>query len=244
MATSDPIAEIIGDYRAFAAMQRDRLLARGIDIAPYPLSHLAVRVADWDLYVHQRTLLERHARANRENVWNGRPISLIVLAEPLDVLDGTPVSRIELIPPVHQRVYRMGLEHLGVVVGEEFDEFSRVHRAALTGQQFQSPDVEPVYVLFEDFTHVKFYRRSFFDVVEDEEGRFDGFIHVDDWVPQRLSPPPARTRCRGDLGGCRATRLSAAPAFRKVPPRSRSKIEGGVAARGASLHRPLGLAST
>jgi hypothetical protein len=51
VATSDPIVEIIGDYRAFAAMQRDRLLARGIDIAPYPLSHLAVRVADWDLYV-------------------------------------------------------------------------------------------------------------------------------------------------------------------------------------------------
>ena len=72
VATSDPIAEIIGDYRAFAAMQRDRLVARGIDIAPYPLSHLAVRVADWDLYVHQRTLLERHARANSENLWNGR----------------------------------------------------------------------------------------------------------------------------------------------------------------------------
>jgi predicted metalloenzyme YecM len=35
-----------------------------------------------------RTLLERHAVANRENVWNGRPISLIVLAEPLEVLDG------------------------------------------------------------------------------------------------------------------------------------------------------------
>ena len=69
----------------------------------------------------------------------------------------------------------MGLEHLGVVVGEEFDEFSRVHRAVLTGQQFQSADVDPVYVLFEDFTHVKFYRRSFFDVVEDEEGRFEGF---------------------------------------------------------------------
>jgi len=39
-----------------------------------------------------------------------------------------------------------------------------VHRAALTGQQFQSRNVQPVYVLFEDFTHVKFYRRSFFDV--------------------------------------------------------------------------------
>ena len=47
-----------------------RLVARGIDIAPYPLSHLAARVADWDLCVHQRTLLERHAKTNRENVWN------------------------------------------------------------------------------------------------------------------------------------------------------------------------------
>ena len=41
-------------------------------------------------------------------------------------------------------------------------------------------------MLFEDFTHVKFYRRSFFDVVEDAEGPFKGFTHVDDWVPQRL----------------------------------------------------------
>jgi predicted metalloenzyme YecM len=183
---SDAVAEIIGDYRAFAEMQRDRLSDRGIDITPYALSHLCVRVPDWDLYVHQRTLLERHARTNRENFWNGRPISLIVLSEPLHVLDESPVSRIELIPPVHQRVYRMGLEHLGVVVGEGFDEFSREHRAVLTGQQFQSADIDPVYVLFEDFTHVKFYRRSFFDVVEDELGPFQGFVHVEDWVPQRL----------------------------------------------------------
>ena len=46
----------------------------------------------------------------------GRPISLIVPAEPLEVLDGKAVPLIELIPPVHQRVYKMGLEHLGVVV--------------------------------------------------------------------------------------------------------------------------------
>ena len=72
------LEDIIGDYRAFAAQQRDRLPTRGIDIAPYALSHLAYRVPEWDQYVHVRTLLERHAVANRENVWNGRPISLIV----------------------------------------------------------------------------------------------------------------------------------------------------------------------
>ena len=152
----------------------------------YVLSHLAFRVPEWDQYVHVRTLLERHAVANRENVWNGRPISLIVPAERIEVLDGKAVPLIELIPPVHQRVYRMGLEHLGVVVGDELDEFSRAHRAVLTGQQFQSANIDPVYVLFEDFTHVKFYRRSFFDVVEDEQGRFEGFTHVDGWVPQQL----------------------------------------------------------
>ena len=182
----DPVGEIIGDYRRFAAMQHERLLARGIDIGPYGLSHLAVRVPEWDQYVHLRTLLERHATANLESVWNGRPISKIVLAEPLEVLGGKIVSDIELIPPVHQRVYRMGLEHLGVVVGDDFDAFSRDHRDALTGQQFQSAEVDPCYVLFEDFTHVKFYRWSLFEAIRRAGGVFEGFVHVDDWVPQRL----------------------------------------------------------
>jgi predicted metalloenzyme YecM len=185
----DAIENIIGDYRAFAAQQRDRLATRGIDITPYELSHLAYRVPDWDQYVHVRGLIERHAVTNRENVWNGRPISLIVLAEPLEVLDGKVLPLIELIPPVHQRVYKMGLEHLGVVVGDTFDAFVAAHKPVLTGQQFQGPNStpDPVYILFEDFTHVKFYRLSLKASVELDAGPFeDGFHHVDDWVPQRL----------------------------------------------------------
>jgi hypothetical protein len=185
---TDPIADIIGDYRAFVEQQRDRLLARGIDIAPYALSHLAFRVPEWDQYVRVRTQLERHASANSESVWNGRPISIIVLSEPLEVLDGKVVPDIELIPPVHQRVYKMGLEHLGVVVGDTFDLFVEAHKPVLTGPQFQGPssNPDPVYILFEDFTHVKFYRDSLRAAVVLQGGRFDGFKHVDDWVPQRL----------------------------------------------------------
>jgi predicted metalloenzyme YecM len=184
----DPIADAIGDYRAFTVLQRDRLAARGIDIAPYQLSHLAVRVPEWDQYVQLRTILERRAVANRENLWNGRPISLIILAEPLRVLDGQVIPMIELIPPVHQRVYKMGMEHLGVVVGDTFDAFVEAHKPVLTGQQFQGPNStpDPVYILFEDFTHVKFYRLSLRASVELYGATFDGFHHVDDWVPQRL----------------------------------------------------------
>ena len=186
---TDPIEDIIGDYRGFAAQQRDRLATLGIDIAPYGLSHLAYRVHEWDEYVRVRGLIERHAVANQENVWNGRPISLIIPTESLEVLDGKVVPLIELIPPVHQRVYKMGLEHLGVVVGESFDAFVETHKPVLTGQQFQGPNStpDPVYILFEDFTHVKFYRRSLRASVELDAGPFDdGFHHVDDWVPQRL----------------------------------------------------------
>jgi len=185
---ADPVQDIIGDYRAFATMQRDRLAARGIDITPYRFSHLAYRVPEWDQYVHVRSLLERHAMASSENVWNGRPISMILLAQPLDALDGATVPLIELIPPVHQRVYRMGLEHLGVVVGDTFDAFVEAHKPVLTGQQFQGPTStpDPVYILFEDFTHVKFYRLSLRASVELQGARFDGFRHVEDWVPQRI----------------------------------------------------------
>ncbi len=35
---AEPIEDIIGDYRAFAALQRDRLAARGIDITACGLS--------------------------------------------------------------------------------------------------------------------------------------------------------------------------------------------------------------
>src|SRR4029079_5112933 len=114
---TDPVEDIIGDYKAFAAQQRDRLLARGIDITPFTLSHICYRVAEWDEYVRVRGLLERHAVANRERVWNGRAMPLIVFDQ-LQGLDSQAAQRIELIPPVHQRVYKMGCEHLGVVVGE------------------------------------------------------------------------------------------------------------------------------
>ena len=39
---TDPIADIVGDYRAFAAQQRDRLATRGIDIAPHAFYRLSL----------------------------------------------------------------------------------------------------------------------------------------------------------------------------------------------------------
>ena len=113
-------------------------------------------------------------------VWNGRAISKLLLREPIFVQPGLPVSLIELIPPPHQNVYQMGLEHVGIVVTDDFEAFAAAHAAAFTGRQYQSEICQPWYIAFEDHTNVKFYDLSLHDVVVAEGRPFDGFHHAID----------------------------------------------------------------
>ena len=85
------------------------------------------------------------------------------------------------------------LEHRGVVVGDTFDTFVETHKPVLTGQQFQGPNStpDPVYILFEDFTHVKFYRLSLRASVEL------------DAVPFEDGPVPVRTGSRQNMPSSR-----------------------------------------
>ena len=175
--------DTIGDYQAFFSLQFGRLNNIHIDISGHELSHLAYRTETYNEYLRTRERIEKHCKSNIEKVWNGRPISIMQIEEPLDLGEGFEVRMIELIPPVHRRVYKMGLEHVGVVIGDSVDEFSRKHRAELTGQQFQSELCEPYYVtFFDDFTMVKFYRIPLLEVCERERGRrYEGFSHVENW---------------------------------------------------------------
>lgn len=175
--------DIIGDYQAFFSLQFRRLCDLDIDISGYEISHLAYRTKSNKEYLQTRERIERYCTSNIENVWNGRPMSIMQLEAPLDLGAGFEVGVIELIPPLHRRVYRMGMEHFGVVIGDSVDEFCRKHRAALTGQQFQSEECEPYYVtFFDDFSAVKFYDRSLLTICESQHKRsFDGFSHVENW---------------------------------------------------------------
>ena len=177
--------DIIGDYQAFFELQRARLRDLRIDISGCRMSHLAYRTETYDDYLRTRAEIEQHCTSNIENIWNGRPISIMQLDEPLNLSSDFEVRVIELIPPIHRRVYKMGMEHFGVVIGDSVDDFSRKHRSALTGQQFQSDECEPYYVtFFEDFTMMKFYRNPLLEICESQHGRsFEGFSHVEKWNP-------------------------------------------------------------
>jgi predicted metalloenzyme YecM len=175
------IDDLLGDYGHFFAQQKNRLTDLGISIEGYSISHLAYRTQSYDEYLAVRDALEALCRANVENVWNGRPISKMLLAEPLTLGDGATTELLELLPPPHRSTYQMGFEHLGVVVGETVDDFALQHRKVLTGQQYQNEVCEPYFVTFEDHTSVKFYHYSLHDVIVKDGHRFDGFHHASDW---------------------------------------------------------------
>ena len=173
------LADLIGDYQGFYRKQMRDLQAARIDIEGCDVSHLAVRVATYPEYLRVRDSLERHSLANVENIWNHRPISKLLLQTPLTLAADTDVSLVELIPPVHRTTSVIGLEHIGVVMGEGLDEFAATNKHQLSGQQYQGQHCEPYFITFSDGTSVKFYRNSLRYVCESEGQVFDGFYHAD-----------------------------------------------------------------
>jgi hypothetical protein len=84
-ANADHVGAAIGDVKAFFVLQAQRCADLGIDVADFPIGHVAHRSRTWREYVATRDELERVASANVENVWNGRPISKLLLEQPVSV---------------------------------------------------------------------------------------------------------------------------------------------------------------
>lgn len=171
------VQALLSDIPEFERRQAAKCRAVGIETRDLAFSHVAIRCRTWGEYIDVRDELEALSVANLENVWNGRPISKLMLESPIEIAGGRAVPLIELIPPFHQRVYPMGLEHVGYVVGASFDAFARRHSSVLTGQRFQSDVCRPVYIRFDDYSHVRFYAESMRDACIREGARFDGFTH-------------------------------------------------------------------
>jgi predicted metalloenzyme YecM len=176
------ISQVLGDCSGFYLQQARRLLNIGIDIDGLAVSHLAFRTETLVEYLDIRRQLESLCSANVENTWGGRPISKLLLEKPLQLSQSASTVLIELIAPEHQdicqNVYKMGLEHVGIVIGETFADFGKTYAHLFTGQQDQGPYCQPYFITFHDNTTVKFYRRSLHDVCVLEGKRFDGFYHV------------------------------------------------------------------
>jgi predicted metalloenzyme YecM len=170
LSATRQLQALLGNYKAFFADLKKRIVGAGIDIHGCPVSHIAFRTASFAEYSGVRDALRQFCSREVENKWNGRLINKLLLDQPL-VLDADfHVFLIELIPPRHQREYPMGLEHVGIVIGESFDAFTESHNEVLTGRQDQGPYCQPAFITFDNNRTVKFYRYGLKDVVE-MEGR-------------------------------------------------------------------------
>jgi len=185
------IDQILGSCSEFYARQIRRLLDLGIDVRDRAVSHVAYRTETLAEYLEIRQELEPFCSANVENMWGGRPISKLLLRMPFSLSPESVTPLIELIPPPHpdiyQSVYKLGLEHVGIVIGETFAEFGNAYAHVFTGQQDQNesdpdgntyPFRQPYFITFPDDSAVKFYKISLQDICILEGRRFDGFYHT------------------------------------------------------------------
>ncbi len=170
--TDQHMKDILGDYESFFRKIEQRLAQLGIEIKGRELSHLGFKTATLEDYNRIRGQLMGHSSSFIENVHNGRLIAKLLLKLPLELAPGFHVSLIELMPPKEGQQYVTGLEHLGVVIGDELDTWANEHKAVITGRQDQGPFCQPFFISFDDGTRVKFYQFSLKDVIEKEGHTF------------------------------------------------------------------------
>lgn len=156
---------------AFVESVVAHLAARGIDAAAMPISHVCFRVTTLEEYHEALAALRPWCRAVAEGPFNGRPISMLLLREPVRA-GGQAVELIELPAPRAAHVYPLGLEHVGFVTGGDTLAFHDRHAAALDGVKDRGLEVQVPFVTFPDGATAKFYARPLREIVERDGWRF------------------------------------------------------------------------
>ena len=154
----------------------DNLSKINISITGYSLSHLGYKTSTVDAYQKVCRELKKLSSLYYENEHNGRPISKFILKESLQLPSDFSVNLTEVMPPKPNKHYPNGLEHAGVVIGNQFTEFTQKYQSLFTGKQDQGPFCQPVYIRFDDGSRIKFYQYSLQDVVELEGNKFFNII--------------------------------------------------------------------
>jgi len=166
------IETVIGDYHVFFQKILNNLSKISIDITGYSISHLGYKTSTMGRYQQMRSKLLKLSDSYFENEHNGRPISKFILRNALILPANFSTTMIELMPPKSDKQYPDGLEHVGVVIGNQYPEFTKKYQPLFSGRQNQGPYCQPFFIRFHDGSRVKFYQYSLRDVVEMEKNTF------------------------------------------------------------------------
>ena len=169
------LEEILGNYRIFVQDSLRKARESGIDLKGYPIDHLCYRVETLEDYERMKQQLMRLSKGFLENAHHGRPISKFLLREPLQV-DGYSIPVIELPAPRLGQNTKTVLEHLEMVVGEDYPSLKNKHESLWSGIDDSGEFNQPVYITFENGNSVKFHRLPITEVVRLEGNIFAEII--------------------------------------------------------------------
>ncbi|HSX00138.1 MAG TPA: VOC family protein [Patescibacteria group bacterium] len=150
------VTTVIGDYEKFIADLKQKLEDEGIEISHYPIDHVCYRVATPEEYRITQAALRSFSSELAVTVHNGREFSIFRLVQPLVAVDFN-IPLIELPSPAEGKPYATGLEHMEVVIGEEFREFWETNRERLTLDSDMEAANATARVTFADGRTVKFH---------------------------------------------------------------------------------------
>ncbi len=160
------LERLIGNYQEFFSDLLSRMKQSGIDITGMPMSHLLYRTSTLPEYEMLRDELKVLCSEFVETQFNGRAVSILILAEPIVLEDGHKVSMIELPAPRPAHMYPSGLESVGVVVGSSLPQFIEKYKSVLTGVKDHGVHCQPAFITFDNDKTSKFYDISLREIVK------------------------------------------------------------------------------
>ena len=164
------ITQVIGDSEAVFAPLLAHLSDCGLSIHGLPVDHVAYRVETTDRYVSMHAALLRFSNGLSVTRHGGRQISTFRLSTPIH-LAGIPVPLVELPAPKVGSPYPEGLEHIEVVVADNFVGFVQAHASIWTGIDLDDEFNPTAHITTGGLT-AKFHPRPLDDVIALQGGYF------------------------------------------------------------------------
>lgn len=166
----DNIKSIIGDYKYFISNLLKKLSRNNIEISNYPIDHLCYRTATLDEYNTMKKKLMTISKSYLENIHHNRPITKFLLKEAI-IYKNYSIPLIELPSPQKSCAYDSGLEHLEIVLSDDFNSFRKKYKTLWTGSDDSGPYNQTIFISFNK-NKVKFHQYSLLEVLNLEKRKF------------------------------------------------------------------------
>jgi hypothetical protein len=164
------IQSIIGDYKDFISHLLMCLSKKNIEINNFQIDHLCYRTKTLDEYNSMKKNIMLFSKEYVENIHHGRPITKFLLIEPLKYKKYS-IPLIELPAPQKNIVYNSGLEHLEIVVGDNFNILKNKYKSLWTGSDDSGVYNQTIFIDFDEHK-VKFHQYSLLEVLKLENRIF------------------------------------------------------------------------